>query len=143
MPVFTHPTVSALAAALGAKLTAAGIRTLPYLSDTFTPPIALVGIDTIDYHVAFGFKGIYTFQIWLILARSSDRAAIASMEAYMDVEGSKSVRQLLESDGTLGGIAEYVKVTRAGPPQVIQIKPAVGDAIPYVSVLFTVEVSDA
>lgn len=133
--------VGDLAAGLSAALLASPykIRSTPYLADTFTPPIALVGIQDIDYHGAFGSPslGMYNFTVYLILSRANDRAAIAQMEGYMSMAGNSSIKAALETDGTLGGIASGVIVKKSGPPVSLSIGQS---QVVYISVPFEVEV---
>ena len=129
--------VSAISTAIAAQLKTVGIRTETYLADTFSPPIALVAIDQIEYHDAFGSPGLgkYTFTVFVIVSRADDRAGIASLEKYMSASGSLSILAAIEADTTLGAIASASFVKHSGPPASINV----GGAI-YVSVPFEVEV---
>ena len=132
----SQPSVSDIATAIGKALGTAGIRYIEYLSDTVTPPVALVGIDTIDYHGAFAFADVqHDFTVFLILPRASDRAGIALMESYMSQAGTTSVRAAIEADQTLGGVVSSLKVTKSGPPSAISV-----GGTEYLSVPFAVEV---
>jgi hypothetical protein len=132
------PDVATIATALGSALsTISGLRVLDYLSDTFTPPAALVGIDTVDFHGAFSDTGdvVHDFTVFVIIARSSERAGIVTLEGFMSQSGTPSIRAALEADRTLGGVVSSLKVTKAGPPASVSINGA-----EYVSVPFAVEV---
>ena len=133
--------VGDLAAALSTALAAQpyGIRSTPYLADQFSPPIALVAIQGVHYHDAFGVAslGMYTFTIYLILSRANDRAALASMESYMSTSGDLSIKAAVETDPTLGGIASGVVVVKSGPPAQL----AIGQSqVTYISIPFECEV---
>ncbi len=131
--------VTALAGALGTALGTVGIRALPYLSDTFSPPVALVGVDTAGYHESFGgANGLtaYRFIVYAILARTADRAALSAVESYLSSSGASSIRAALEDgDPSLGGLAAGTVVVRGGPPAAISINGA-----EYVSCPFEVTV---
>lgn len=145
---FATPTISAIAAAIG-EAVQAGVQTpqgqqmryLPYLGDTFTPPIVLVGIDTVKYHLAMAVRdSAQEYVAMLILSRLNDRNAVLQMEAYMSPIGPSSVMEAIEApddagDSTLGGVVQNVLVTEAGPPDGLKI----GDAV-YVTVSFKVAV---
>jgi hypothetical protein len=135
--VIGAPTVDEIAEAIGAALEPTGIRFLPYLSDTFSPPIALVAIELIDYHGAFGGGDVlHTFTVFVIVARSSDRAGIAALEGYLSQGGNAtSIQGALEADPTLGDLVNAATVRKAGPPTNITVNGAV-----YISCPFTVEV---
>jgi len=131
-------TIESMAEAIAAQLTTAGIRSTPYLGDTFTPPIALVAIKDVTYHEAFGVYplGMYRFDVYLICARPSDRAGIQAIEAYMSSSGTSSIRATLEADPTWGGVVENAIVRSSGPMAGISL--GASGAV-YVSVPFTVE----
>jgi hypothetical protein len=127
--------VSAIAAALGLAVqngvvTPEGppMRYLPYLSDTFSPPVVLVSIETVKYHEAMEYGNVpHDFTLELILSRSSDRAALLEMESYMSVAGASSVCLAVEKDVTLGGVVQSAIVTDSGPP--ISLKFGTSDAV--------------
>src|SRR5207237_429270 len=83
--------------------------------------------------VAFGFVGLYTYTVLLLLSRTADRSALDAMEGYMSVTGPNSIRAALEADETLGGIAEYVLLRKVGPPAAVNISGS-----PYISCPFSV-----
>lgn len=132
--------VSDIATAIGAALTTAGVRSLPYLSDTFTPPIALVGIDGADYHMAMGAPAltVYQFTVFLIVSRVDDRSAIPNLEAYMSTTGTTSVIAAIEADVTLGGVVDDVIVRKGGPTRSLTI--GTGTPVVYATTEFAVEV---
>lgn len=133
------PDVATIAAALSTALESIdGLRTAPYLADSITPPVALVAIDTVDYHGAFaGGDVTHTFTVYLIVGRASDRAGIAALEAYMSQAGNdQSISGAIEADQTLGGVVSALKVTESGPPSAITI----GGTATYISCPFKVEV---
>jgi hypothetical protein len=135
----THASVAAIAGALETALqTISGLRTAPYLPDTFTPPVALVAIEDVEYHGAFaGGDVVHTFTVFVIVARTSDRAGYETLEGYMSQPGSgaPSIAEAIEADPTLGGVVSTLKVTKAGKPLAVTVSSA-----SYISVQFEVEV---
>lgn len=139
---YTTPTVSQVAAALGAAVSGVTtpqgqtMRYLPYLSDSFTPPIVLVAIDTVKYHMAMGSSDSrQSYTLHLILPRTDDRSALAQMEAYMSPTGTSSILLAVESSTSLGGVIQDVIVTDSGPPTAVEINNN-----PYIGLPFKVEV---
>ncbi len=133
------PSVSDIAAALATALeTIPGLRTASYLPDTFSPPVALIAIDSVEYHGAFaGGDVTHTFEVHLIVSRGSDRVAMLALEGYMSQAGSLSVKAALEADPSLGGLVSSLVVQRSGPPASLSIGTS---AVVYVWVPFTVAV---
>ncbi len=134
----TTPSVSTIAAALQTALeTITGLRTAPYLSDTISPPVALVAIEEVEFHGAFaGGDVTHRFTVFVIVGRASDRAGLEALEAYMSQAGTLSIRAALEADPTLGGVVSSAYVSKSGPPASV----AIGGTATYISVPFLVEV---
>lgn len=132
--------ISTISTAISTVLAAApyNIRTLPYLSDTFSPPIALVAIHETN-RLTFGTPGEWElrFIVFLIVARADDRAGITALEGYMSPSGASSIRAALEADRTLGGTATNCTMLHAGPPAAITIASS---GVTYASCPFDVEV---
>jgi hypothetical protein len=97
-----------LAANLG---TISGLRVSIDIPDMPNPPQAVIGIDTVNFDLAFG-QGLteYRFTVSLIAARVSERNAQRKLDAYTS-NGAQSVKLAIESDKTLGGNAFDVRVT--------------------------------
>lgn len=139
-------TVTAIAQALGTAITTgvvipgstAQIRYAPYLTDSVNPPVLLVAIDTVKYHEAMGGGNVpHSFTLHLILARSSIRTALQSMEAFMSYDGTSSVRCAVEADTTLGGVVNNAMIVESGPPAELNIGQG---AVSYLSIPFKCEV---
>lgn len=129
--------VREIAQALGDVMGAADppIRYETFLPDTFTPPICLVATKGVQYHTSFANRiGLHRFDIIVLVARSSDRAALELAEDFMDNDGDTSLRKLLEKDQTLAGVVESVLVRESEGPTSLSINGA-----EYVSVLFATE----
>ena len=106
-------TVSQLRAGLATNLaTISGLRTSALIPDAPQPPIAVVIPNAISYDTTFhrGFD-TYTYTITLIVGRQSDRTAQTTLDGYCDPTGATSVKTAIESDKTLGGNAQTLRVT--------------------------------
>jgi hypothetical protein len=134
------PTIEVTAAAIGAALGSAGIRYLPYLPDTFSPPVAVVAIETVDYHASFGASGsgrtvAFTFTVFVIVSRVDDRSGISAMEDFMSSDSPTSVATALEADTTYGGLAQTAICRKSGPLTALTV-----GGVAYVSVPFVLDV---
>jgi hypothetical protein len=138
----TTPSVQDIAEALETALKAIpDIRTLPYLPDSITPPIALINIDDVEYHGAFqGGDVTHSFTVFLIVGRIVDQAAFAALEGFMSQKGANSptsVQGAIEADQTLGGVVSTLVVEKSGPVAPITVP---GEDVIYLSVPFAVTV---
>ena len=133
----TTATIQTQAEALGNQLTAAGIRALSYLPDTFTPPCALVAVEKVDYHTAFGGQTSTTWTVFVIVSRADDRAGIQALEGFMSNTGTTSVRQALEADLSEGGVISQAWVKESGPPVALNV-----GGVAYITCPFSVETLD-
>lgn len=135
----SSPTVAQIATALQTALeTISGLRTAPYLSDNVTPPVALVAIETVEHHGAFGGGDVqHDFTVFVIASRASERAGIEALEGYMSQAGTTSIRAAIEADVTLGGVVSSAWVKKAGPPKSISIGST---GVVYLACEFAVEV---
>lgn len=105
--------VTALREAIAANLaTIPGLRTSAELPDNPNPPIAVVGLDSIDYDQAFkqGLT-IFNFQVTVIVGRAAERTAQRKLNQYVAQEGALSIKLGVESDKSLGGNAFDVRVS--------------------------------
>jgi hypothetical protein len=129
----TEPTVTEIAAAIQKALeTITGLRVVPYLGDTVSPPVAMVAIEKVTYHGAFqGGDVTHEFIIHLIVSRASDRAGLQNLEGYMSQSGPNSIMAALEADPTLGGVVSTSIVTESGPPSGLTIGSAVYIWVPF------------
>lgn len=89
-----------------------GLRTKAFVPDTFSAPMAIVEPLTINFDTAMG-RGLdeFNFKITVLVSRVSDRVSQASLDAYCSSSGSASVKSAVESDRTLGGKANDLRVT--------------------------------
>jgi hypothetical protein len=135
----TTPDPATIANAVATALESVEVRVVPYLPDNPSPPCALVNLETVDYHGAFGGGDVvHQFTVYLIVSRIDERAADATLKAFMSQKGgtSTSVQGALESDQTLGGVVSSCIVRKSGPPAPVII----GDGVIYLSCPFILEV---
>jgi hypothetical protein len=110
--VSTPATVNAVATAIATKLaTISGLRTYTYQPEQVTPPVAYPELTQVVYHRTMGKGTALTQMEWLIhviVGRYTDRTAHDLLDQYLSATGAKSVRAAIESDDTLGGVAQAI-----------------------------------
>lgn len=107
------PTVTQIRAGLATNLaTISGLRTSALIPDAPQPPIAVVIPNSISYDTTFhrGFD-TYSYTVTLIVGRQSDRTAQNTLDGFCNPSGATSVKTAIESDRTLGSIAQSLRVT--------------------------------
>ncbi len=116
--------------------TVSGLRTAAELIDNPSPPVALVSLDSIEYDQAYQ-RGLtlYTFTIIVIVGRAAERTAQRKLDGYLDNAGNQSVKVAVESDRTLSGYAQDLRVVSAGSIGSIQVNDQT-----YLAAEFTVTV---
>jgi hypothetical protein len=102
--------VAALRAALGAAVAPTGLRAARGF-DKITPPAAFTALEEIVFDKTFG-RGFdeFAFILRVLVARADDKAAQDRLDAFLDGSGTTSVKAALETDRTLGGLAETLHV---------------------------------
>lgn len=113
-------TVKAVRTAIATNLSAiSGLRTAYRVPETLTPPIAVVMPPSITYDSSFGRSmDTYEFRVMVFVGRMDTRTAEDLLDAYMNSTGATSVKTAIESDSTLGGTIQDLRVTamrEAGP----------------------------
>jgi hypothetical protein len=87
-----------------------------------TPPAAEIipggPAGVIEYDLAFqrGLDKI-PFTVRVYVSLTSDIGSQATLDEYIEPSGSRSVKEALESDTTLGGAANDLRVTSCSGPQ--------------------------
>lgn len=116
--------------------TVPGLRVAGELVDNPSPPIALVNLDSIEYDQAYQ-RGLnlLTFTITVIVGRAAERTAQRKLDGYIQLTGDQSVKVAVESDRTLSGACQDLRVTTAGSIGSIQINDQT-----YLAAEFTVTV---
>ena len=95
---------SALATSLR---TISGLRASEEIPDQIAPPIAVVSLNSIDYHGAFkNGLNTYRFTVRVIVGRAAERQAQRYLDAYVFPTGASSVKGAIESNRTLSGACQ-------------------------------------
>lgn len=128
-------TVSEAATGIKNQLnTIAGLRCFDYIPDNFQPPMAMVAIDSVEYHQAFGGGDpVYNFNVTVVVARTAERNAFLRLDGFLSWDSPTSIRAAIEADKTLNGTIQNCFVPSAGDISAIQINDAT-----YLSVVFNV-----
>jgi hypothetical protein len=89
-----------------------GLRTTTETPDTISPPIAIINVSNVSYDKA-GSRGLdeYNFVITLIVGRVGERTAQRLLDSYVSTTGASSLKLAVESDRTLGGKCDTLRVT--------------------------------
>lgn len=84
--------------------TISGLRTAAEVPDNPNPPMAVINLESIDYHQAMQ-NGLtrFNFTVTVIVGRAAEREMQRKLDAYCQVTGSQSVKAALESNRTLTG----------------------------------------
>jgi hypothetical protein len=116
--------------------TISGLRTSAELIDNPSPPVALVSLESIEYDQAYqSGLTLYTFQITVIVGRAAERTMQRKLDLYMFPSGEQSVKVAVESDRTLSGACQDLRVVSSGSVGSIQINDQT-----YLAAEFTVTV---
>lgn len=78
----------------------------------------------------------YSFRVRLLVSRTTDNLAQEHLDPYLAGSGSSSVKAAIEGDGTLGGAADWTRVSR-----VTRYGDIDHNGISYLGADFDVEVS--
>jgi hypothetical protein len=107
--------ISGVREALGNNLmTISGMRVYDTIPDVVTPPCAVVGqLDfTFDINNARGLDQA-SVDIYVIVQRISERAGQNKLDQLLAGTGNGSIKTALESDRTLGGLVNTLRVISA------------------------------
>ena len=108
-----------------------------FVPDSIEPPTAVVGVvDNIEYDTSMS-RGAdtYSIPVFLYVSRVDAQDAQDTLDAFLASTGSSSVKAQVESDITLGGEAQSVRVVEADNYGVYTI-----NNIDYLGCEFTIEV---
>lgn len=106
-------TISEIRSGIATNLaTITGLRTSAYVPDDPKPPIAVVMPSGVLFDTSFA-RGLdtMTFTVLVIVGRVSDRNAQNTLDAYCDPLSATSVKKAIESDRTLAGKIDDLRVT--------------------------------
>lgn len=107
------PTLPEVMDALDARLaTIDGLRHSAHARDTITPPHAMVLVPGIENYRETFSRGtvLVTWKILLLVSKSFDRIAQATLAGYASWTGANSIPLAIEGDLTLGGTVHQVVV---------------------------------
>jgi hypothetical protein len=102
--------IALIRAGIGANLrTLAGLRVAETIPDSFSPPIAIVSLGSVQYNGAFNTKSVqglttYNFTVSVIVGKVAERVAQSRLDSYIST-GTATIKAAVESDRTLGGAA--------------------------------------
>lgn len=108
-----------------------------YVPDFIEPPTAIIGVmDAIDYDASMQ-RGAdkYEIPIYLYVSRVDAQDSQETLDGYLASAGATSVKAQVESDSSLNGEAQSVRVVSASNYGVYTI-----NNIDYLGVEFIVEV---
>ena len=106
-------TVTQIRAGIATNLaTISGLRTSALIPDAPQPPIAVVIPDSIEYDSSF-HRGMdmFMYTVTVIVGRASDRTAQTSLDGFCNPLGASSIKTAIETDRTLAGVAQTLRVT--------------------------------
>lgn len=107
--------ISKVREALGKNIeTISGIRIYDTIPDVVVPPCAVVGqLDfTFDVNNARGLDSA-SVDVYVIVQRISERAGQDKLDELLAGTGPKSIKTAIESDRTLGGLVDTLRVISA------------------------------
>ena len=108
----TNDIKEAIAANL--KSSIQGMQILGYVRDQVIPPAADIRRGTVDYDRALeGGVHFWVMFVRVFVAGITDKGAQAQLDAYLDPDGSSSVKAAIESDRQLGGLVDDLHVSNA------------------------------
>lgn len=91
-----------------------GLRTSAEIIDNPSPPVALVNLEGVEYDGAMrGGLTTYTFTVILIVGRAAERTMQRKLDSYLQPTGAQSVKSAVESDRTLAGEVQDLRVESA------------------------------
>ncbi len=91
-----------------------GLRTYDLVPDVIVPPCVVVGqLDfTFDLNNARGLDQA-NLDVFVIVQRFSERTGQDKLDKYLAGSGDSSIKAAIESDRTLGGACDTLRVTSA------------------------------
>ena len=132
--------ITDIRAGIGANLrTLTGLRVAETIPDSFSPPIAIISLSSVQYNGAFNTKSVqglttYNFTVSVIVGKVAERVAQNRLDAYIST-GEQSVKKAIEVDRQLGGAAFDCVVSEMTNVGAVQL----GDAT-YLACDFAVQV---
>jgi hypothetical protein len=94
-----------------------GLRVYEDWPEEISPPAAAVQVEGGDYDTTMdddSYDLQFAVHIWT--SKTSNRAGLTHLWTYLRRTGESSVKQAIEADQTLGGVAEFVQVRQFRTP---------------------------
>lgn len=113
MALDLNPTMDAIGAKL-LTITGPQLRVFDYLANNITPPAAIVAMPTVEYdHTKGRGTDKCVFPVHVLVSKVSDKASRDKLSEYIAGTGARSIKAVLESDRTLGGVVQNLRVMDA------------------------------
>lgn len=92
-----------------------GLNVAKWIGQQIRTPMAVVGWPQVNYDEAMG-RGLdtWTIPVQIFVGLADNRTAVNRLEEYMDGAGATSVKAAIETDRTLGGVCDDVRVSQLG-----------------------------
>ena len=130
--------LSSIRSGLSTRLaTISGLSVYSYVPDSIEPPTAVVGVmSSVDYDSTMSRgSDSYEIPLYLYVSRVDAELSQDSLDEFLAGSGSKSIKQAIEGDSTLGGVVSSARVVEASNYGVYTI-----NSIDYLGVEFNVEI---
>jgi hypothetical protein len=88
-----------------------GLRTYAVMPAKPEPPAASVALRSAQFDRDLDGNSLFTFDVWVYVNPADLTRAQSALDAYLGTTGSQSVKAAIEADQSLGGTADYVRVT--------------------------------
>ncbi|MFC9088995.1 hypothetical protein [Nocardiopsis dassonvillei] len=135
--------VSAIRRGLATRLkTISGLLVYDFVRGSVTAPAAVIkpgvaGREAVTFDKTFGRgSDALVFVVLLLVAPASDQVSQDSLDAYMDGDGTKSVKAAIEGDETLGGLVSFAHVVSVREYGLVE-----WGGVQYLGAQFVVEVT--
>jgi hypothetical protein len=106
-------TIAQIRTGIAANLaTISGLRTTDTVPDNPQPPVAVIMPSSIEYDLSFQ-RGLdlHNFVVMIIVGRASERRAQQTLDLFCAGTGASSVKAAIESNRTLTGLVQDLRVT--------------------------------
>lgn len=92
--------------------TIAGLRTTDTVPDNPQPPVAIVSPSSIQYDLSMQ-RGLdlHNFVVMIVVGRASERTAQRALDLFCAGTGASSAKAAIESNRTLSGLVQDLRVT--------------------------------
>lgn len=99
-----------------------GVQENAYVMSNPTPPSAEIEPAPIDYDLAMQ-RGLdkWLFTVRVFVGATADLGAQKKLDAFIDPTGDSSIKTLIETDRTLGGVCDHVQVLKCSGYKTYQL----------------------